>query len=164
MTKHGGRVDFPLPTRRNPGDVMTVYLIAQPTVSLDGKLPKLEPLAKFGQVRVLINPGEDPRYKPQRALDLITKRLQDFDAAEDYLAWAGGDTLAAVLTGIVLADMSCAEDKPFSSIRWLRWERGKDNAGRRTDVGGHYVPIIVPLPNPNPLSLPDDEFDPLTTE
>jgi hypothetical protein len=143
---------------------MTVYLIAQPTVSNDGRLPKLEPLAKYGTVRVLVNPGEDPRYKPQRALDLIVKRLADFNPADDYLVWAGGDTLAAVLTGIVLADLSCNDDKPFTSFRWLRWERGKDKWGKRTDEGGHYVPIRVPLPNPNHSSLALDEYDPITTE
>ncbi len=125
---------------------MTVYLIAQPSVSRTGELPKLEPLAKFGQIKVLINPGEDPRFGPPRAIELITKRLKDFNPEEDYLAWAGGDTLAAVLTGVVLADLSL--EREFSHFNWLRFERGSNAAGERTVEGGRYVPIVVTLPIP----------------
>jgi hypothetical protein len=139
----------------------TVYLIAQPTVSRGGQLPKLEPLAAWGEVRVLVHPGEDPRYNPKRALDRIRSRLADFDPATDYIVWAGGDTLAAVLVGAVLSDFAVDEETPFECFRWLRWERGKDPRGGRTDEGGTYVPITVPLNVDNPVILPD-EFDPTT--
>jgi len=123
----------------------TVYLIAQPTVSRGGDLPKLKPLAEWGEVRVLINPGEDPRYHPGRALGRIRARLAGFDPARDFLVWAGGDTLAAVLVGAVLMDFATEEGATFETFQWLRWERGRDAHGNRSDTEGKYVRITVPL-------------------
>jgi hypothetical protein len=140
-----------------------VYLSAQPSVSRDGTLPRLEPLAEWGRLRVLINPGEDPRYNPTKALNLIRKRLADFNPKTDFLVWVGGDTLAAMLVGIVLSDMSVNEQAGFAAFKWLRWDRGRTGRGERTDAGGRYVPITVELPDPNTPILPPlshDDSDP----
>lgn len=125
----------------------TVYLIAQPTISTHGKQPNIEPVAKYGSIRVLIQAGEYPTFNPGRCLDLIRSRLEAFDPEQDYLVWAGGDTLAAVLTGVVLAERGVQE------VTWLRYERGRDRQGARTDEGSRYVPITVPLHRVKQLEL-----------
>lgn len=144
-------------------DMPTVYLIAQPTVAGNGSLPKLEPLAEWGTIKVLINPGEDPRYNPKLAMKRIRSRLADFNPELDFLAWAGGDTLAAVLTGVVLADFAIDEEDPFDSFQWLRWERGRDaSTGKRTEENGKYVRMTVPLFLDNDATISPDPMDPIT--
>lgn len=131
----------------------TVYLIAQPTVPRKGgKLPDLTPLAAHGDIKVLITPGEYPAFHPERALKLIRQRLAEFDPAIDYIAWAGGDTLSAVLTGIVLMELEC------TGVTWLRHERGRDpkDPSIRTDEGSHYTPVdidFLPPQDENQLHL-----------
>jgi hypothetical protein len=115
----------------------TVFLIAQPSVARDGKMPNLEPLAEYGDVKVLVEAGDYPSFRPDTALAKITERLSDFDAEHDYLAWAGGDTLAAVITGMVLSTMG------HKYVRWLRFERGRTEDGKRDGNNGKYTPIDV---------------------
>lgn len=117
----------------------TVYLIAQPTIARNGELPDLTPLAKHGAVKVLVQAGEAPGNNPQMVLDLIEKRLADFDPATDFIAWAGGDTLAAVLTGVILERMELAD------IPWLRFDRDIDPDTHRRLKRGSYTPIRIAL-------------------
>lgn len=127
----------------------TVYLIAQPTVKRNGSMPKLEPLAEHGDVKVVIPAGEYPTFHPQRALDLVMDKLDDFDYTKDYIAWAGGDTLSAILVGAALAEKDdCTDEEepvPIPYFMYLRYERGRDQQGNRTDVGAKYVPVKIPL-------------------
>jgi hypothetical protein len=119
--------------------VPTVYLIAQPTVKRGGQLPDLTPLAEYGEVKVLINSGEYPALHPERCRDLIKKRLATFDQNIDFIAWAGGDTLAAVFTGVMLERMG------MNHIRWLKFQRGWDNDGERDPNKSYYREVIAPL-------------------
>lgn len=121
--------------------VPSVFLIAQPTVKRDGKLPDTSPLGNYGDVKVLINSGEYPALHPERCFVLIEKRLEKFNEEEDYIAWAGGDTLAAVFTGVVLERMQ------VSCVRWLKFQRGWDEQGSRDPEGGYYREVRVPLVN-----------------
>jgi hypothetical protein len=114
-----------------------VFLIAQPTVPKDGKMPNLEPLAEFGDVKVLVEAGDYPSFRPDLALEKISERLANFDAENDYLAWAGGDTLAALITGMVLAE------RGHRYVRWLRFERARTEGGGRDNNNGKYTPIDV---------------------
>lgn len=127
--------------------VPSVYLIAQPTVKRDGAVPDTTPLGGFGDVKVLINSGEYPALHPERCLTLIEKRLETFNEAEDYLAWAGGDTLAAVLVGVVLERMK------VNAVKWLKFQRGWDGDGNRDPEKSYYREVIVPLITPKEESF-----------
>lgn len=141
-----------IPNEGSPETTMgNTYLIMQPSVARNGKMPNLEPLAAHGTLKVLVAAGEYPTFHPGRCLDLIANRLSDYDPERDLIAWVGGDTLAAVLTGVVLADMAAEEGWP--RFRWLRYERGRTEDGSRTDVGARYLPIWVPFQKP----LPDED-------
>lgn len=116
-----------------------VYLIAQPTINRQAKLPKLEPLSEYGEVFTVVRSGDNPTFNPGRVLGIVFHRMKDFDAKLDYLVWAGGDTLAATMAGIVLERMQISE------VRWLRYERKKLPNGQRTDEGARYVPVKVTI-------------------
>ncbi len=120
-----------------------VFLIATPSVSSKGDFPKLEPLAEFGDIKVVVENGDYPSFKPAEIYKKVVDRLKMYDAENDYLVWAGGDTLAAFMAGSALAQMG------HRSFRWLRFERGIDReTGRRTNERGKYTPIDIALFNP----------------
>lgn len=112
-----------------------VYLIAEPTVKRDATRPDLSSLAHYGEVQVCLPSGMYPSVTPDKAFDLLHHRLTAFNPTTDYLAWAGGDTLAAVMTGVVLADLG------LDHVRWLRWQRGWTVDGKRcgSDQGSYRL-------------------------
>jgi hypothetical protein len=121
--------------------VAKVFLIAQPSVSKDGKFPRLELLAEHGEVHVLVAQGDQPSFKPNRTLNDILRQLAElYKPEEDYLVWAGGDTLAAVLLGVAL------ERHGYRNIRWLRIDRPYDPVQRkRVEEGAKYVAVQFDL-------------------
>jgi hypothetical protein len=121
--------------------VPKVFLIAQPSVTKEGGFPKLDGLGEFGEVHVLVVQGDSPSFKPEKTLSDILRQLGElYNPAEDFVAWAGGDTLAAVLTGVAL------ERQGHNEMTWLRYDRPYDQAARkRTDVGAKYVPVKITL-------------------
>lgn len=140
------------PTTLSPQMAATVYLIAQPSLKADGSQPNLSPLNEHGRIQVLVETGERPSKYPERCLRVIRRRLKHFNPATDFLCWAGGDTLAAVLTGHVLSDLSY--EHGWNTFRWLVYQRVKDEkTGRWTEEGAYYVPREVPF------MLPEDEDD-----
>jgi hypothetical protein len=135
----------------------TVYLIAQPTISRHGRqlLQNPAPLTRYGDLKVLVLSGEFPSFNPERVLSLIRERLAKFDPTTDYLVWAGGDTLAAVLAGVALTQLG------HTRVQWLRFDRGRDPADpdTRTDHDGRYIPVDIPL-NGIPLTAKAPSFTP----
>lgn len=131
------------PTRRLPLDPAPpkgrVYLVHQPSVARRGPQPDLNKLAPFGELVTVIRTGEHVTRDPRRALRLIHDRMKDFDAETDYVVWVGGDTLAAILVGVVLADQG------HDAVRWLWLDRPKNSDGSRDDARGEYRPMFVPL-------------------
>lgn len=134
----------------SPSRPPRVFLIAQPTIARGGHMPDLRPLAEHGSIRVLVSAGDRPTFRPRQTFEFIARRLREheYDPDTDMLAWAGGDTLAAVLTGVALADLGVEE------FTWLRYERGRDpRTGERVDKGSRYEPIRVALTLPEQLDL-----------
>lgn len=124
-----------------------VFLIAQPTIAKSGHLPDLTPLADYGEVTLVTEVGENPSFKPGEVFQRAVDRLKDFDAENDYLVWAGGDTLSAVMAGAILMQHG------HRFFRWLRFERGRRKGvaeqGKqrveRDDNRGWYTPVEVML-------------------
>lgn len=117
-----------------------VFLIAQPSIPKNGRFPDLAPLAEYGDIKVVIEIGDYPAFKPGEAWQRVARRLQDFDAERDYLAWAGGDTLSALMAGAALTQMG------HRRFRWLRFERGVNKeTGERDPSTGKYTPVDVQL-------------------
>lgn len=117
-----------------------VFLIAQPTVTREGKMPNLEPLAEHGEIRTLLQAGLDnPWSEPARCMKIINARLLDFNPEEDSIAWAGGDSLALLMVGAVL------ERYGYNKVRWLRYERTPMPGGGWSHEGAKYIPTVIPL-------------------
>ena len=115
-----------------------VFLIAQPSVARNGHLPDLSPLSEYGEV-ITVMDGENASFRPGDAFTKALGRLADFDAEADYLVWAGGDTLSAVMAGSVLTQLG------HRRFRWLRFERGHRRNGVRDNEHGHYSVVEVTL-------------------
>jgi hypothetical protein len=123
-----------------------VFLISEPSVkkakAAGGSLPNITPLYEHGAIVMLLS-SADPRpiSNPTLALQLIEDRLEAFNPDHDFLAWAGGDTIAAMLAGVAL------ERRGIDAVTWLRYDRGIAPDGSRTDEGARYTPLRVTLYN-----------------
>lgn len=126
-----------------------VYLIAQPTVSRKKAPPNLSPLYKHGEVVTLLIAGEQPAFRPRDCFEALETRFRDFDPDIDFLVWAGGDVLAAVMAGMLLAE------RDIFCFKWLRYERFRLPNGDRVDEGATYESVEIDLADP--------QFDLLTT-
>lgn len=128
-----------------------VYLITKPSRKRDGTYPDLSTLERHGEIHYLLDECVRPSRVPQAAFDQIEDRLGDFDYRFDRVAWAGGDMLAAIMTGVCLA----ALDIPY--FTFLRYDRNWDPKTRRRYEGGYYSPVRVSLlnrtPDPNQMIL-----------
>lgn len=130
-----------------PDRPAVVYLIAQPSLSRKKAPVNITPLYEHGELKLVLPQGDSPTFAPKKCIDLMGKRLfpeegEEYNPDYDYLVWAGGDTLAALLTGMLLAE------REIWSFKWLRYERARLADGSRTDEGATYVPITVDLTDP----------------
>lgn len=135
-----------------------VYLIAQPTVSRRKAPPNLTPLYKHGEVVTLLIAGEQPAFRPSDCFESLETRFQNFDPDVDFLVWAGGDVLAAVMVGMLLSE------RDIYHFKWLRYERFRLPNGDRVDEGAKYEEVEIDLRDPQYDLLgtgerDDDEID-----
>lgn len=118
-----------------------IYLIAQPTVSRKKAPVNLAPLYEHGEVKVVLPTGDSPTFTPVKCYEVMERRLADFNPDRDFLVWAGGDTLSAVMAGMILVN----QEDPVWRFNWLRYERVRNADGSRSDHGAKYVPVIIDL-------------------
>lgn len=131
-----------------------VYLIAQPTISRRKSPINLQPLYEYGEVQVVLPMSDSPTFKPVACYEVMEDRLSRFDPDMDYLVWAGGDTLSAVLAGMILVN----QEDPIWRFTWLRYERYRNEDGTRTDKGAKYVPVVIDLRDPQ-YALSEESSD-----
>lgn len=144
-----------LPTTDTP-PAGRVFLIAQPSVTRDGRVPDISDLYRFGEVRVLLDAREYDNVgnsNAGHALQRLITRLQDYDPERDYIVWAGGDTTAALMVGAALFQIG------VDAVQWLRFERPRDAGTGRRYGDKQYIPYLVPLAG-EPVGS-EDELEPL---
>lgn len=123
-----------------PHQDAVVYLVQEPTIpKATGRTLDTTPLLWWGKVRILMERTQVASFRPSQAFVQINERLKDFNPDKDYIAVAGGDSLAVIMVGAVLAKHG------HSYFKWLRFERSKLPDGSRDPSSGAYVPIYVPL-------------------
>lgn len=122
----------------------TVYLIAQPSISRTKKPIDISPLYEHGDVKVVLPIGDSPTRHPNESYCLMEDRLATFDPDRDFLVWASGDVLSAVMAGMILTNM----EEPVWKFNWLRYERARDSDGSRSHKGAKYVPVVIDLEEP----------------
>jgi hypothetical protein len=123
-----------------PAPDSIVYLVQEPSVPKhSGRTLDLMPLTWWGQVRVLMEKTQKASFRPAPSFEQIGERLRIFDPERDYIAVAGGDTLAVLMVGAALAQLG------HRYFHYLRFERTTLPDGSRDPASGVYVPIRVPL-------------------
>lgn len=106
----------------------------------DGTGPDYRVLSKFGQIIPLTESHDHIVNNTERIAGQIRERLTEFDPQVDYLTWAGGDPLAALLVGAEL------NRRGVERLQWLRFDRMVDpDTGRRMTWKGNYVPVPIIL-------------------
>lgn len=112
---------------------MTVFVVNRPRPGPKGFTYDISPAYEYGDV-VFVFDELMPYRDPQQAEREAWEALKDFDTAEDYILWAGGDPCGLIIASAVVAKVT---DGVF---RWLKWDRLRDEETRKV-VGGRYVPI-----------------------
>jgi hypothetical protein len=114
----------------------------------------LDPLYDHGELRVVLPTGDAPAFRPGECMNTMAARFEHFDPELDFIVWAGGDTLAAVMVGFLL------HERGFHVFNWLRYERRRLDDGSRTDDGAKYYPVKVDLRDPQAnLELAGEGYD-----
>jgi hypothetical protein len=98
----------------------------------------LSSAARYGRLHPILSMNERASMTPGPCLFKLSKELRDFDPANDFVCYAGGDPMSLALAFMVLKDLGLRE------VRFLRWERERDTKGKRT-AGGFYVPVKIKL-------------------
>lgn len=130
----------PVAWEKTPKAGSMVFLIQEPTIPRNNaRVIDISPLMWWGQVRVIMERGQTASYRPGAALLQAHTRLKDFQPDRDYIAVAGGDTLAILIAGSVLTTLG------HDHFYYLRFERTRLPDGTRDPASGSYVPIYVPL-------------------
>lgn len=115
-----------------------VFVINQPTARPGGFAYDVSPAKQYGEILFLFRadqpaPSADPHWATRHAYRV----LADF-GDEDFLVWAGGDPLGAVLASAVASDINDGK------VKYLKWERDRARSGERTG-GGYYVPLVLDI-------------------
>lgn len=125
---------------KTPHPDAVVYLIQEPTIPKhNARVIDTSPLLWWGKVRVLMEATQSASFRPTLACMQIYDRLKDFAPDRDYIAVAGGDSLAVILAGAALAQHG------HEHFYYLRFERTRLPGGGRDPASGAYVPIYTPL-------------------
>lgn len=142
-TKGTLRLSLPQPRdsiEEKPHPNAVVYLVQEPTIpKMSGRVIDTSPLLWWGKVRILMERTQTASFRPSPAYVQIHERLKSFEQEKDYIAVAGGDSLAVIIVGAVLAAHG------HSYFKYLRFERSRLPDGTRDPSSGAYVPIYVPL-------------------
>ena len=114
-----------------------VYVIQAPRENKFGWVPDLTDASRYGTFEVVFEFNDKPQFLPGPMLHKARKIMKDF-GPEDYLLWPGGGDPIAVS----ICSMIAAEKSP--TVRFLRWERNKDE-GVRDRRKGWYMPVALEL-------------------
>jgi hypothetical protein len=116
---------------------MTVYIVQRPRENKFGWTPDLTDANRYGAMEIVFETTDRPQFLPGPSLHKARKIMKDF-GPEDYLLWPGGGDPVAVM----ICSMVAAENSPI--VRFLRWERNKDE-GQRDRRKGWYMPVALEL-------------------
>lgn len=99
----------------------------------------LSSAARYGTLHFIFDdPSFQPSLRPGIARSPIDIAAMNFNPAEDYLLFLGGDWVGAFMVGQAIQDRH-----PGKDIKILRWERERSTDGVRQPGAGFYVPSTI---------------------
>ena len=98
----------------------------------------VSPAAVYGEIRFVLSAGDRTCANPELSMERLRRELSDFNPQQDFIVWAGGDPLSAIVAGMVLIDMG------ITKFRFLRFEKNR-NTKPGDKVTGFYSPVEVRL-------------------
>jgi hypothetical protein len=100
--------------------------------------PDVSPAAVYGEIRFVLSAGDRTSANPELSIERLRRALSEFDPRTDFIVWAGGDPLSAIVTGMVMLDLG------ITKFRYLRFEKNR-NTKHGEPVTGFYSPVEVRL-------------------
>lgn len=98
----------------------------------------VSPAAVYGEIRFVLSAGDRTSSNPELSLDKLRRSLREFNTREDFIVWAGGDSLSSIMTGMVLVELG------ITKFRYLRFEKNRNNRPGQPPTG-FYSPVEVNL-------------------
>lgn len=98
----------------------------------------VSPAAVYGEIRFILSAGDRTCSNPELTMDKLRRALVDFDPRSDFIIWAGGDPLSAIVSGMVLTEMG------IRKFRFLRFEKNRHTRQGEKPTG-FYSPVEVRL-------------------
>jgi hypothetical protein len=92
----------------------------------------------YGDICFVLSAGDRTCANPELSIGKLRRALRDFNPRDDFVVWAGGDPLSAILTGMVFMDLG------VTKFRFLRFEKTR-NIRQGQPVTGFYSPVEVCL-------------------
>jgi hypothetical protein len=102
----------------------------------------VSPAAVYGEIQFVLSTGDRTCANPELSMHRLRQAFADFDPMHDYILWAGGDPLSAIVAGMVMIDMKIRQ------FRYLRFEKNR-NTKPGQPVTGFYSPVEVRLEDNN---------------
>lgn len=96
----------------------------------------VSPAAVYGEIMFVLSAGDRTCSNPELSMERLRRALSEFDPLKDFIVWAGGDPLSAIVTGMVLIDLG------IRKFRYLRFEKNR-NTKPGVPVTGFYSPVEV---------------------
>jgi hypothetical protein len=98
----------------------------------------VSPAAVYGEIRFVLSAGDRTCSNPELSMERLRRAFYDFDPKMDFIVWAGGDPLSAIVAGMVMLDLG------IKKFRYLRFEKNR-NTKPGEPVTGFYSPVEVRL-------------------
>lgn len=98
----------------------------------------VSPAAVYGEIVFILSAGDRTCSNPEISMDKLTRGLENFNYREDFIVWAGGDPLSAIVAGAILFDLG------ITKFRFLRFEKNRGTKPGQ-QVNGFYSPVEVDL-------------------
>jgi len=98
----------------------------------------VSPAAVYGDIVFVLSAGDRTCSNPEASMDKLFQALEKFNYKEDFIVWAGGDPLSAILAGMILSELG------ITKFRFLRFEKSHASKPGQP-VSGFYSPIEVCL-------------------
>lgn len=119
----------------------TVFILQEPQPRpLTGWVPDTRPAKTFGEIVYVFTKCEKPHALPREVVEgRIKTAMKDFQPANDYILWCGGDIITLILC---IAHLTTN----FGSMKLLQWQRNR-KGNPSMPAAGFYAPTAIDFTN-----------------